>query len=67
MAIWPMKKGKKKKVTHLGVHLDKVEEDHVFALHLDGFVEGKLCLGLDHLIEQLSAHGGEVFFPQVIL
>ena len=55
------------KTTYLRVHLDEVEEDHVFAFYLDGFVERVLRLRLDHLVKQLSTHGREVLFPQVIL
>ena len=51
----------------LRVHLYQVKEDHVLALHLDGFVERELRFGFDHLEEQLGTHGAEVLFPQVVL
>jgi len=53
--------------TDLRVHLYQVEEDNVLALHLDGLVEWELRFGLDHLVEELGAHGAEVLLPQVVL
>lgn len=60
-------RGKPVKLSHLRVHLNEVEEDHVFPLDFDGFVKREICFRLDHLEEQWSTHSAEVLFPQVIL
>lgn len=51
----------------LRVHLNQVEEDHIFPLYFNGFVKRILGFGFDHLVQKLRAHGAEILFPQVIL
>lgn len=53
--------------TDLGVHFDQVKKDYIFPLHFDGFVKRILCFGFDHLVQELCAHGAEIFLPQVVL
>ena len=51
----------------LRVVLDEEQEDHVLPLVLDGQVQGVVCMGLEHVIEQRSTELSKVLGVQIIL